>query len=668
MRNRILALLLCMCTLLTLLPFHSFATDANEAATPLSITKQPENVSAPAGEVVTVTVEAEGDGLQYQWYLKNPDMKAYSKSSLTGNTYTWTMTEKNAGRMVYCVITDAYGNSLKTQSVTLDLPAPVRITGQPVSVNAPAGEQVTVTVEAEGYGLQYQWYLKNPSMTAFSKSSVTENTYSWTVTEANAGRKVYCVVSDHYGRSVKSNTVILTLPSNLEITRQPQNAAASEGAVVTTAVTAEGEDLQYQWYYKNLTQSQFYKSSLKTNTYSWKITAKDSGRQVYCVIWDAFGNEVTTDTVTLKIPQPLKITKQPANVLTKIGTEGKTTVAATGEGLTYQWFMKNPGMSAYAKSSVTDATYTWTLTKENAGRTVYCIVTDMYGKQVRTNTVTFAAASAKFGSTLYKVKNGGTKAPDLIITSSDTEKEILWSSSNTAIAKVNSKGVITGVKNGTATITARGTTTGFVASCTVKVCNLKQIAITFDDGPGKRTGELLDFLKENDIKVTFFLLGNRMSSKRSIIQRQIAEGHEVGYHSYSHDYQPNLSSAQLKSDFKKANDMMKSFTGEGFTLWRSPYGGYNQRVLDCIPLPHILWSVDTRDWDTLNATKVYNSIKNNAKDGAIILLHDIHSTTVTGAMRALKELKNGDYEFLTVTELLSRNGKSPKAGVTYSRG
>jgi peptidoglycan/xylan/chitin deacetylase (PgdA/CDA1 family) len=78
--------------------------------------------------------------------------------------------------------------------------------------------------------------------------------------------------------------------------------------------------------------------------------------------------------------------------------------------------------------------------------------------------------------------------------------------------------------------------------------------------------------------------------------------------------------------------------------------------------------VDTLDWKYRNSTRTCNQIKNRAVDGSIVLLHDLHSTTVTGAMKALKQMQDGDYEFLTVTELLSRNGRAPKPNCSYSKG
>ncbi len=272
------------------------------------------------------------------------------------------------------------------------------------------------------------------------------------------------------------------------------------------------------------------------------------------------------------------------------------------------------------------------------------------------------------GKTLYKVKPGHSRVIDLVVAPADVDEEFIWSSSDTDIVTASQDGTVTGVAYGTATVTVTGKYSGLSASCDVKVCNVKQVAITFDDGPSTPTTKLLDFLKENDIKITFFLVGNRLKNYPETLKRQVEEGHEIGYHSYDHTIQTTISSSRITSDFEKSNQILKDMTGAEFTVWRTPGGGYNDRVLDAVPLPHILWSLDTRDWESLNTYKVYNNIMRYAKDGSIILLHDLYNSSVNGAIMAMEEMMKGDYEFVTVTELLSRDGTPPEAGETYRQG
>lgn len=272
-----------------------------------------------------------------------------------------------------------------------------------------------------------------------------------------------------------------------------------------------------------------------------------------------------------------------------------------------------------------------------------------------------------FEKHLYKLKPDTTRQTQLNLLPLDAGEEVIWSTSDPAIATVSETGLLSGHKYGTVTVTATGKYSGLTAACSVKVCDVKQVAITFDDGPGGYTPQLLDFLKENEIDATFFVVGQRLNSYKTALKRIVDEGHELGYHSYAHKQHTAMSSAKITSDFELTNQMAIDITGKGFTLWRSPGGGYNQRVLDAIPLPHIMWTVDTRDWESRNADAVYKMIMRYTDDGEIVLLHDIHKTSVQGATRAMKEMLAGDYEFLTVTELLSRNGTPPQPSTSYKR-
>ena len=269
---------------------------------------------------------------------------------------------------------------------------------------------------------------------------------------------------------------------------------------------------------------------------------------------------------------------------------------------------------------------------------------------------------------LYKLKPEASRTLPVLTEPMESGEEIIWTSSDPAIATVDSTGTVTGVSYGTVTITATGKYSGLTDNCQVKICDVIQVALTFDDGPSNHTARLLDCLKENEVSVTFFLVANRIPSYPNTVKREAAEGHELGYHSYDHATQTKLSSDRITGDFQKSDKILYDLTGKHFTLWRTPGGSYNSRVVSCVPLPHIMWSADTADWKTRNETAVYNAILRLSKDGAIILMHDLHGFTVNGAIRAIEEMVEGDYEFLTVTEMLSRDGTPPENGKTYYSG
>ena len=121
------------------------------------------------------------------------------------------MNASRAGRQLYCVVTDAYGNSVTTNTVTIDMIPTLAITKQPESVKVAEGALANVKVEASGEGLKYAWWIAAAGSTSFSKSSVTAASYSVAMNASRAGRQLYCVITDASGNSVKSNTVTIDM-------------------------------------------------------------------------------------------------------------------------------------------------------------------------------------------------------------------------------------------------------------------------------------------------------------------------------------------------------------------------------------------------------------------------------------------------------------------------
>ncbi|MBR5926724.1 MAG: polysaccharide deacetylase family protein, partial [Firmicutes bacterium] len=152
----------------------------------------------------------------------------------------------------------------------------------------------------------------------------------------------------------------------------------------------------------------------------------------------------------------------------------------------------------------------------------------------------------------------------------------------------------------------------------------KLAAITFDDGPGPYTAELLDGLKERGVKATFFIQGRKVSSYTELIQRMYNEGHQIANHSWDHPKLTTLSASSVKAQIDNTNKALAKVLGEGITFCvRPPYGSYNKTVLANLGAPGVGWSVDSNDWRWTNdANKTVSEIMSNVFDGAIILLHD----------------------------------------------
>lgn len=187
----------------------------------------------------------------------------------------------------------------------------------------------------------------------------------------------------------------------------------------------------------------------------------------------------------------------------------------------------------------------------------------------------------------------------------------------------------------------------------------KLIALTFDDGPGAYTNRLLDGLAARDVKVTFFVLGQCAENYDVTLNRIYKEGHQIAQHSYSHPTLSTQSDAEVRWQINHTKEIINEALGKDFNYYvRPPYGDYSSRVLLLLDAPAILWSVDPLDWKYRNAQTVRNNIVNGAFDGAIVLAHDIHSTTVDGVLMAIDDLLAEGYEFVTVRELYRRRGET----------
>lgn len=183
----------------------------------------------------------------------------------------------------------------------------------------------------------------------------------------------------------------------------------------------------------------------------------------------------------------------------------------------------------------------------------------------------------------------------------------------------------------------------------------KVIALTFDDGPGPHTAHLLDILDQYGAKATFFLIGSKVSSQANVVRSIQARGHQLGNHSWSHPELPKLPVDQIASEVDRTNEAIRQATGVTPAILRPPYGAVNGAVLEQLRLrgmSSILWSVDTRDWADRNSDIVCSRAVAGARPGAIILMHDIHQTSVNAMPCILSALKQQGYSFVTVQGLL----------------
>ena len=194
----------------------------------------------------------------------------------------------------------------------------------------------------------------------------------------------------------------------------------------------------------------------------------------------------------------------------------------------------------------------------------------------------------------------------------------------------------------------------------------KAIALTFDDGPSENTEKLLDGLDEYGAKVTFFVLGSKAEENPDIVLRAYEEGHLIANHTYSHMNFLLSNKEGILEDINKGEQVIEKITGTKPLFLRPPHGYINSYQLKQIDKFFVKWSVDSKDWDGKDANYIFNRII-NAEDGDIILLHDTNEATVRAVLSAIPVMQEEGYRFVSVDELLTRNGDKLKMNVAYRK-
>ena len=192
------------------------------------------------------------------------------------------------------------------------------------------------------------------------------------------------------------------------------------------------------------------------------------------------------------------------------------------------------------------------------------------------------------------------------------------------------------------------------------------IALTFDDGPRRdTTTALLDGLAQRGVKATFFLVGEQVIGNEDVIQRMDREGHQIGIHTFDHVTLTGLNQADFDAQVGKTRRMLKNILGHNDFLLRPPYGLYDEGVQAKAECPIILWSIDPEDWGDKNVEREVEHIVTNAKDGSIVLMHDIYPQSVEAALQVVDRLHQQGYLFVTVDQLFAARGVELQAGQVY---
>ncbi len=193
------------------------------------------------------------------------------------------------------------------------------------------------------------------------------------------------------------------------------------------------------------------------------------------------------------------------------------------------------------------------------------------------------------------------------------------------------------------------------------------VAVTFDDGPSASlTPQVLDIFNRHGAHATFFVLGRNAAHNRSVLARAVAEGHEVGSHTWSHINMRASSLSTIFSELDRTNAVIEQATGQRPRVMRPPYGSVTTPLINAVfnryGTPAIMWDVDTNDWRKPGVQTVINHAVGNAKPGSIILLHDIHASTLAAVEGVVTGLQARGFKLVTVSELIDMGRRAAGVG------
>ncbi len=195
--------------------------------------------------------------------------------------------------------------------------------------------------------------------------------------------------------------------------------------------------------------------------------------------------------------------------------------------------------------------------------------------------------------------------------------------------------------------------------------NRKVIAITFDDGPhATHTDRILTELGKRNVKATFYVIGNRVKRHADLVERIVREGHEIGNHTWTHPKLTDAISRDVLGEQIRTQQAITEVCGVTPATLRAPYGALSERIRGIVPEQRIVgWSVDPQGWRHKDAGIVTEKVLEQARNGAVVLLHDIHGSTADAVPGIVDALREQGYEFVTVSELF---GFGPAPGDNLS--
>ena len=194
------------------------------------------------------------------------------------------------------------------------------------------------------------------------------------------------------------------------------------------------------------------------------------------------------------------------------------------------------------------------------------------------------------------------------------------------------------------------------------------IALTFDDGPGPGTRRILRALESVDGRATFCMVGDRVNDYAQTARMVAEQGSEIATHTLSHPNLAKLSAGEVRAELEQSIAAIEQVTGVRPGVLRPPYGSTSEDVQQiCREMGVVIanWNVDTEDWRVRDADAILNHVLDNARDGAIVLCHDLYPETAAAMEQAVEALAAQGYQLVSVSELLQARAGGGSAGKIY---
>ena len=367
----------------------------------LVIVTQPVDHIGAVNDNVTFIVEAQGNGLTYQWYFSTDFGETWEKSYSPG--YATGILEPilrayRDGNMYKCLVTDIFGNTVESEPASMEIEsAEITILVQPQSVvNGIQGQLYQFSVKAEGVNLTYRWEFSDDGGEIWQESwnqGYNTDTLSVRMYPNRDGNLYRCIVSSGQREIYVTAEAVLDMQdASAEVLSQSGNVTVVSGENATFTVEAAGTDLVYEWYRSNdkgVTWIKTYLSGYNTDTLSFTGTTGRAAMYM-CKITDGSGTAVWSSPVKLQVlSAQLKILSQPVSTTCASGETVTFTVKAQGDTLKYQWYGSTDGVNwdkSYLGGYNTD-TFSFEASATRAAKVYKCVITDVAGNTVETDVV-----------------------------------------------------------------------------------------------------------------------------------------------------------------------------------------------------------------------------------------------------------------------------------------